>query len=139
MPALLHIVPHMRNLCLLDLGWPNRLFTSCMMIDQAGVVTTKMTHIDRLKGGDDAGSTLAGVVEVFGLNPKKLDLAEKFRADWLSPFHRICFPSSLQDEIMGFCRPCGGTSSNRGTPSNGDKGDSQSELTPMVRSVTEIV
>lgn len=113
------------------------LFTMCMMVDQAGVVTTKMTHIDRLKGGDDSmGSSLAGVVEVFGLDPKKLELADKFRADWLSPFHRICFPSSLHDEVMGFCRPCGlgGFSSNRNTPMNGD-----TEMTPMIRSVAEIV
>jgi hypothetical protein len=118
------------------------LFTGCMMIDQAGVVTTKMTHIDRLKGGDnDVGSSAtAGVLEVFGLDPKKLDLADQFRADWLSPFHRICFPSSLHDEIMGFCMPCGlGTgggsgSSNRSTPTNRDN-----EMTSMIRSVTEIV
>jgi palmitoyltransferase ZDHHC3/7/25 len=116
------------------------LFTSCMMIDQAGVVTTKMTHIDRLKGGDDTlGSSLAGVVEVFGLDPKKLDLADKFRADWFSPFHRICFPSSLHDEMMGFCRPCGlgggvSSSSNRNTPTNED-----TEMTAMIKSVTEIV
>jgi hypothetical protein len=105
------------------------------------------THIDRLKGGDDVGNSLAGVVEVFGLNPKRqMDLAEKFRADWLSPFHRICFPSSLQDEIMGFCRPCvgggggggsNGSSSARNTPMNGDR--SETEMTPMIRSVTEIV
>jgi hypothetical protein len=115
------------------------LFTCCMMIDQAGVVTTKMTHIDRLKGGDDTlGSSLAGVVEVFGLDPKKLDLADKFRADWFSPFHRICFPSSLHDEMMGFCRPCGlgggVSSSNRNTPTNED-----TEMTAMIKSVTEIV
>ncbi|KAG7362191.1 DHHC palmitoyltransferase [Nitzschia inconspicua] len=111
------------------------LFTTCMMIDQAGVVTTKMTHIDRLKGGDDAlGSSLAGVVEVFGLNPKKLDFADKFRADWLSPFHRICFPSSLHDEIMGFCRPCRSGSNRSNTPLH-----SETEMTPMIRSVAEIV
>jgi hypothetical protein len=97
------------------------------------------THIDRLKGGDDVGNSLAGVVEVFGLNPKRqMDLAEKFRADWLSPFHRICFPSSVHDEIMGFCRPCvGGGGSARNTPMNGDRSDT--EMTPMIRSVTEIV
>jgi hypothetical protein len=115
------------------------LFTMCMMIDQAGVVTTKMTHIDRLKGGDEGvggAAAMAGVVEVFGLNPKKMDFAEKFRADWLSPFHRICFPSSLQDEIMGFCRPCLGGGERRGTPRSVS---GESEMTPMVRSHTEIV
>ncbi len=114
------------------------------MIDQAGVVTTKMTHIDRLKGGDNGngvgmGASLAGVVEVFGLHPKKVEFADKFRADWLSPFHRICFPSSIQDEIMGFCRPCiGGSSSHRSTSiDSGDRDDT--EMTSMIRSVTEIV
>lgn len=90
------------------------LFTSCMMFDQSGVVTTKITNIDRLKGGGgaengnkSAGQALAGVIEVFGLNTKKgLDLGGSFRADWLSPFHRICFPTSVKDEIMGFCKPC---------------------------------
>ena len=87
------------------------LFTSCMMFDQSGVVLTKITNIDRLKGGGDStngGSTaLSGVIEVFGLNSKKgLDQGGNFRADWLSPFHRISFPVTLQDEIMGFCKPC---------------------------------
>jgi hypothetical protein len=108
-----------------------------MMIDQSGVVMTKMTHIDRLKGGDEVGNSLAGVIEVFGLNPKKLDLAERFRADWLSPFHRICFPSSLHDEIMGFCRPCGGGGNRGSSTSSVDRGDT--EMSPMIRSVTEIV
>ena len=30
----------------------------------------------------------------------------KFRYDWLSPFGRVVLPPALQDEIMGFCRPC---------------------------------
>lgn len=83
------------------------LFTACMMIDQSGVVTSKMTHIDRLKGdGEDiSGTSLAGVIEVFGAS-KVGATATKFRPDWLSPFANVCFPSSLHDEIMGFCRPC---------------------------------
>eukprot|EP00532_Pseudo-nitzschia_australis_P014227 CAMPEP_0168281090 /NCGR_PEP_ID=MMETSP0141_2-20121125/21515_1 /TAXON_ID=44445 /ORGANISM="Pseudo-nitzschia australis, Strain 10249 10 AB" /LENGTH=401 /DNA_ID=CAMNT_0008224459 /DNA_START=19 /DNA_END=1228 /DNA_ORIENTATION=- len=111
------------------------LFTCCMMFDQAGVVTTNMTHIDRLKGsGSESGSpSLAGVIEVFGLNPKKIDLGGRFRADWLSPFHRTCFPSALQEEMMGFCKPCGSRRSN-----GNDEGDT--EMSPMVRNnVADIV
>mmetsp|Transcript_72697 Transcript_72697/g.147555 ORF Transcript_72697/g.147555 Transcript_72697/m.147555 type:complete len:409 (+) Transcript_72697:73-1299(+) len=110
------------------------LFTSCMMCDQAGVVTSNMTHIDRLKAGpgadDKAGSSaLAGVVEVFGLNPKKVDLAGTFRADWLSPFHRICFPTTIHDEMMGFCKPC----------TNRQSDPAETEMSPMVRNVANIV
>jgi hypothetical protein len=126
------------------------LFTSCMMIDQAGVVMTKMTHIDRLKGGDDGGSSLEGVVEVFGLHSQKLEKSDSsgslagssFRPDWLSPFHRICFPSSLQDEIMGFCRPCpvgGGAAAARGAPAPGEFGGETELPQHMARSVAEIV
>lgn len=114
------------------------LFTSCMMIDQAGVVMTKMTHIDRLKGGEDdssagAGSraTLTGVVEVFGLNPNRLSDASRFRADWLSPFHQICFPSSVYDQMMGFCIPCAPSRS-------ADRRVGESELLAL-KSVTDIV
>ena len=115
------------------------LFTSCMMIDQAGVVRSKMTHIDRLKGeGDGIGAaSLAGVVEVFGLasNKRSLD-GSRFRPDWLSPFSKICFPPSLQDEIMGFCTPCiGGNRAGETELSSPLRpGNSQ-----MVRSVAEIV
>jgi len=117
------------------------LFTCCMMFDQAGVVMTKMTHIDRLKGGggdDKAGSsTLSGVIEVFGLNVKKIDLGGRFRADWLSPFHRICFPTTLNDEIMGFCKPCGSRSNGSTGNSRGDQGET--EMSPMIRNVADIV
>jgi len=112
------------------------LFTSCMMIDQAGVVMTKMTHIDRLKGGgDDPASgvraTLTGWIEVFGLNPKRLSDGSRFRADWLSPFHKICFPSSVYDQMMGFCIPCAQSHST-------DRRGSESELLAL-KSVTDIV
>ena len=105
-----------------------------------------MTHIDRLKGGDDglSGSSLAGVIEVFGLNNMRGTDGTRFRPDWLSPFAKICYPSSLHDEIMGFCRPClgGGAGNNKSggdteltSPSNALRpGNSQ-----MVRSVAEIV
>jgi hypothetical protein len=108
------------------------LFTACMMLDQASVVTSKMTHIDRLKGGeDDSGNSLAGVIEVFGASAMGLT-ATRFRPDWLSPFAKACFPGSLQNQIMGFCRPCMGGNSNN---NNGE-----TELSgKMVRSVVEIV
>lgn len=94
------------------------MFTSCMMFDQADVIRSKITHIDRLKG-EDATGTLAGFVEVFGLgtdNNKRSSTTSttstngynsaRFRLDWLSPFASAMFPPSVQDEIMGFCRPC---------------------------------
>lgn len=87
------------------------MFTCCMVIDQWDVVLTNVTHIDRLKGEmrgtpiDDDGSR-AGVHEVFGAGVGKGKKTESFRPDWLSPFVRVCFPSHLEDQIMGFCRPC---------------------------------
>jgi hypothetical protein len=78
------------------------LFTSCMMCDQAGVVTSNMTHIDRLKG-DEAGTSVPGLIEVFGLNNKReISGGTKFRQDWLSPFAKVCFPGSIQYVIMIF-------------------------------------
>lgn len=110
------------------------LFTACMMIDQSSVVSSKMTHIDRLKGGEDgAVSSLAGVIEVFGLNARR-GHDPRFRPDWLSPFAQVCFPSSLKDEIMGFCRPCG--SNQNGAESEMSPRSSNG---PMIRSVAEIV
>lgn len=111
------------------------LFTSCMMIDQSSVVTSKMTHIDRLKGEDDTASSLAGVVEVFGLHTRWGN-DHRFRPDWLSPFAKVCFPSSLHDEIMGFCRPClNVVNNNKETELSSPSGSSPL----MVRSVAEIV
>jgi hypothetical protein len=84
------------------------MFTTCMMFDQASVITSKLTHIDRLKG-IDVGSSIEGITEVFGCGKRGDDT--RFRFDWLSPFSRVCFPESLRDEVMGFCRPvCGGGS-----------------------------
>lgn len=79
------------------------MFTSCMMVDQSGVVFSKLTHIDRLKGVDIGGS-LAGITEVFGVGRRGVN-SSSFRLDWLSPFARVCFPPSVRDEVMGFCRP----------------------------------
>lgn len=112
------------------------IFTFCMMIDQWDVVMTNVTHIDRLKGEtgfnflDD--QRRMGVNEVFGTGR---GTTSHFRPDWLSPFVRVCFPSSLQDEIMGFCRPC------RLSPVS-KKDDDDMELggkSHVIRSVPEIV
>jgi hypothetical protein len=78
------------------------MFTSCMMFDQSDVIFSKMTHIDKLKGTEISGS-LSGVAEVFGIGKTA---ASRFRPDWLSPFYKVCFPPSVRDEVMGFCRPC---------------------------------
>ena len=94
------------------------LFTCCMMVDQWDVVMTNVTHIDRLKGDTGFGfledaSRRLGINEVFGSGSRTSAAAAQaahFRPDWLSPFVRVCFPSSMHDEIMGFCRPCGGMS-----------------------------
>jgi hypothetical protein len=84
------------------------LFTSCMMIDQWDVVTNNVTHIDRLKG-DSGGDRLAGWTEVFGFVRGNVTF-QSF--DWLSPFGSVFFPSGLQEEIMGFCRPCSKANDN---------------------------
>jgi len=78
------------------------------MFDQADVVRSKLTHIDKYNGIDVKGG-VSGVTEVFGTGNRGVNA--KFRADWLSPFVRVCFPSSVQDEVMGFCRPCQATAS----------------------------
>ena len=108
------------------------MFTACMMVDQSSVVWSKMTHIDRLKGGEDeTGSTVAGVVEVFGLSPQRGN-DPRFRSDWLSPFAKVCFPSSVENEVMGFCRPCSRSNDPEQSPRSGN-------IAPMIRSVAEIV
>lgn len=84
------------------------MFTSCMIFDQADVVRSKITHIDRFKGNEIGGS-LSGVIEVFGTGNVRRGIDSRFRSDWLSPFVRVCFPSTVHDEIMGFCRPCEAT------------------------------
>ena len=154
------------------------MFTACMMIDQMSVVSSKLTHIDRLKsmnfeddpllsspskdsklgnGGSGEIDSLAGVVEVFGWSQHSglVNGGTRFRADWLSPFAKACFPASIHDEIMGFCRPCGlGGGRNNKSDSHGDSSTTElSAMSPkgkgagravstnshMVRSVTEIV
>lgn len=123
------------------------LFTCCMMVDQWDVVLTNVTHIDRLKGEtgfgfmDDA-SRMLGINEVFGSGRAATATTtttagsnhhhqlgggmsqSHFRPDWLSPFVRVCFPESVHDEIMGFCRPCGGmTRAERAKKNEDDHGD----------------
>lgn len=78
------------------------MFTSCMMVDQADVIFSGMTHIDKLKGTTISGA-LTGVAEVFGPSMRR---GNRFRPDWMSPFVKVCFPESVRDQVMGFCRPC---------------------------------
>jgi len=85
------------------------MFTCCMVIDQWDVVSTNVTHIDRLKGEtfmEDVEGR-AGIHEVFGAGVGK-GKKSGFRADWLSPFVKVCFPEHMENDIMGFCRPCCG-------------------------------
>ena len=125
------------------------LFTCCMMVDQWDVVLTNVTHIDRLKGEtgfgfmDDA-SRILGINEVFGSGRAAAGAASTtstaaggshhhhlgggvsqshFRPDWLSLFVRVCFPESVHDEIMGFCRPCGGMTRAERAKKEDDHGD----------------
>ena len=92
------------------------LFTLCMMFDQWDVVMTNLTHIDRLKGEDYYNTQMngharnlvkirQGVNEVFGTGG--LLTRKGFHVTWLSPFHRVCYPESVRDDILGYCRPCG--------------------------------
>lgn len=101
------------------------MFTSCMMFDQSDVIASKMTHIDRLKGGGEVGvASLGGVAEVFGVGTRGgHGNSSRFRLDWLSPFAQVCFPPSVRDDIMGFCRPC----IKACTP------EKDTELTPLAR------
>lgn len=103
------------------------LFTICMMCDQWDVVVTNLTHIDRLKGehhhqqhgyynpnNQHASNSLkskAGVHEVFGARVQSIggnNQRPRFHYSWISPFHNVCFPDPVRDDIFGYCRPCGG-------------------------------
>ena len=93
-----------------------------MMIDQWGVVTTNITNIDHLKGEvffgfDEHDHDKTGVNEVFGGE-------QGFRMNLFSPMRAAIFPSSIQDEIMGFCRPC---TSNNLSGGKGNKGGGGTE------------
>ena len=108
------------------------LFTSCMMFDQWDVVMSNLTHIDRLKGDHGTMSRVAGPAEVFGLATRGNHSA--CRLDWISPFRKVCFPANLQNEIMGYCRPCG-----TGVAENDPANNTNSSSTRIIRSVAEIV
>eukprot|EP00593_Proboscia_inermis_P011257 CAMPEP_0171308426 /NCGR_PEP_ID=MMETSP0816-20121228/18580_1 /TAXON_ID=420281 /ORGANISM="Proboscia inermis, Strain CCAP1064/1" /LENGTH=172 /DNA_ID=CAMNT_0011791335 /DNA_START=665 /DNA_END=1183 /DNA_ORIENTATION=- len=93
------------------------LFTCCMMVDQWDVVMTNVTHIDRLKESKSSYGIPVdspkkpkggGINEVFGTGNYKGGYESGFRLDWLFPYAEATFPASMRDEIMGFCRPCGG-------------------------------
>lgn len=78
------------------------MFTSCMMFDQMDVIVSKVTHIDKLKGAEVGGS-LSGLAEVFGVVQGQS--TDRFRLDWLSPFRKVCIPTTqLYEEMMGFCQ-----------------------------------
>ena len=102
------------------------LFTICMMVDQWDVVVTNLTHIDRLKGADNGFynpsnqhrqnlKNRPGVHEVFGarkaITSSNDNTRSKFHITWISPFHKVCFPETVREDIFGYtCRPCGGFS-----------------------------
>jgi hypothetical protein len=114
------------------------VFTSCMMIDQLDVVLSNVTHIDRLKGENhttfsDPTNTprYKGVHEVFGMSATR-----GFRLNWLAPFGRVTFPTSVKDEIMGFCTPC---SSNHHTRDHSTERSSRAAFKGIRTAVNEIV
>lgn len=113
------------------------MFTSCMMVDQWDVVTTNLTHIDRLKGDpflqfanllppenartclavhEVFGSGVAAAADVCSSSIEKLIQHKatygQFRMDWLSPLAKAQFPDNVKDDIMGFCRPCNSCSTS---------------------------
>lgn len=94
------------------------LFTFCMMVDQSEVVMTKMTHIDRFKGVEATGS-LSGFAEIFGIQR-----GVRQQVQWLAPWCRVRFPSRLQEEVLGYCRPANAES------------NVMAELAPMLRPET---
>jgi ribosomal protein L40E len=137
------------------------MFTSCMMCDQASVVNTRMTHIDRLKQGSffewkSSGATaptLSGLAEVFGIGGSSSSSSKKggttsssgsnadpfssFRLDWLSPWGKVCW-DGFEQEIMGFCRPASSSSSSS-TIEMRETTTTTTTSTRSVRSVQEIV
>lgn len=132
------------------------LFTICMMVDQWDVVVTNLTHIDRLKGeyhhppphqayynpqNQHAQNLMirsrAGVHEVFGAGGGTLTQPTttrtsiqrpKFHYTWLSPFHKVCFPDPIRDDIFGYCRPCGGLFGPANLFAKAGKGQSSMEM-----------
>jgi hypothetical protein len=117
------------------------LFTICMMCDQWDVVVTNLTHIDRLKGehhhgyynpNQQNGKSKTGVHEVFGARMAQYINASgsrpRFHYTWMSPFHRVCFPEPVRDDIFGYCRPCGGFNAANLFKGGSSKGQSSMEM-----------
>ena len=104
------------------------------------VVKHKTTHIDRLKGLQVGGS-LEGISEVFGVGSNKKPENARFRADWLSPFRRVCFPGGLQEEVYGFCLPVRETEMTTAIrkTSGGENHDNASPSSNGLLAVAEIV
>jgi hypothetical protein len=103
------------------------------------VVKHKTTHIDRLKG-IDVGGSLDGIAEVFDISSTKKPNVSRFRMDWLSPFRRVCFSGSLQEEVYGFCVPIRETELMPLHKSNTNNGDNTTAApNSNLHSVAEIV
>ncbi|KAL3764343.1 hypothetical protein ACHAW5_003479 [Stephanodiscus triporus] len=65
--------------------------------------------------GSQISMMRAGINEVFGTLPSSMTSTafpmSRFHYTWLSPVHMVCFPESVRDDILGYCRPCGAASS----------------------------
>jgi hypothetical protein len=65
----------------------------------------------------------AGINEVFGtLSSSMTSTAlprSRFHYTWLSPVHMVCFPKSVRDDILGYCRPRGAASMAGGVIAQG--------------------
>lgn len=81
-------------LCLLVESILCGLFTICMLGDQASVVATNYTQIDRLKNSHH--ELQVDINEVFGCSSDV-----KFQFDWLLPIP-VTFSDGLRDKILGY-------------------------------------
>lgn len=73
------------------------LFTLCMMGDQASVILTNQTQIDRMKNKKHVA--FHNVNEVFGGSNDAV-----FRLDWILPTN-ISYPPACKYEILGYMNP----------------------------------
>lgn len=73
--------------------------------------------------GSQMSMMRAGINEVFGtLSSSMTSTAlprSRFHYTWLSPVHMVCFPESVRDDILGYCRPCGAASTTGGLIAQG--------------------
>jgi hypothetical protein len=73
--------------------------------------------------GSQMSMMRAGINEVFGtLSSSMTSTAlprSRFHYTWLSPVHMVCFPESVRDDILGYCRPCGAASTTGGVIAQG--------------------